>query len=136
LQDAFNTVTVPNRQVAAYPIRRGRLATFFLAATKRPVQDHSRNAALQALDREFDHLDWIVPRLLLAAPHASSIYFDDVSQIEMPTWSVGQVTLVGDACGCVSLIAGQGASLAMLGSYLLAQALSSENRSIFGAQPV
>jgi 2-polyprenyl-6-methoxyphenol hydroxylase-like FAD-dependent oxidoreductase len=127
VQDAFNTVTVPNRQVAVYPIRGGRLATFFLAAATRPVQDHSRDAALQALDRVFGDLDWVVPRLLAAAPQASSIYFDDVSQIEMPTWSTGRVTLVGDACGCVSLIAGQGASLAMLGSYVLARALSTES---------
>ena len=37
------------------------------------------------------------------------------------------MALVGDACGCVSLIAGQGASLAMLGGYVLARALSSES---------
>jgi 2-polyprenyl-6-methoxyphenol hydroxylase-like FAD-dependent oxidoreductase len=126
LRDAFNTVTVPNRQVAVYPIRGGRLATFFLAATTSPGQDHSRAAALQALEGMFGDLDWVVPRLLAAAPQAPSIYFDDVSQIEMPTWNVGRVTLVGDACGCVSLIAGQGASLAMLGGYLLSGALTSE----------
>jgi 2-polyprenyl-6-methoxyphenol hydroxylase-like FAD-dependent oxidoreductase len=127
LPDAFNTVTVPNRQVAVYPIRHARLATFFLAAAERPPEDHARDAALQALARVFGDLDWIVPRLLDAAPNASTIYFDDVSQIEMPTWSVGHVALVGDACGCVSLIAGQGASLAMLGGYVLARALSSES---------
>jgi 2-polyprenyl-6-methoxyphenol hydroxylase-like FAD-dependent oxidoreductase len=32
--------------------------------------------------------------------------------------------LVGDACHCVSLVAGQGASLAMAGAYVLAEELS------------
>jgi 2-polyprenyl-6-methoxyphenol hydroxylase-like FAD-dependent oxidoreductase len=34
------------------------------------------------------------------------------------------VTLVGDACHCVSLIAGQGASMAMAGALALADALA------------
>jgi 2-polyprenyl-6-methoxyphenol hydroxylase-like FAD-dependent oxidoreductase len=49
------------------------------------------------------------------------VYFDEVSQIEMNRWSKGRVVLVGDACQCVSLAAGQGASLAMAGAYVLSQ---------------
>jgi 2-polyprenyl-6-methoxyphenol hydroxylase-like FAD-dependent oxidoreductase len=41
----------------------------------------------------------------------------------MPAWSIGRVVLVGDACGCVSLVAGQGASLAVTGAYILAEEL-------------
>jgi 2-polyprenyl-6-methoxyphenol hydroxylase-like FAD-dependent oxidoreductase len=49
---------------------------------------------------------------------------DRVSQIKMPTWSRGRVALVGDAASCVSLMAGQGAALAMTAAYVLAGELS------------
>jgi 2-polyprenyl-6-methoxyphenol hydroxylase-like FAD-dependent oxidoreductase len=42
----------------------------------------------------------------------------------MPRWSCGRVTLVGDACGAVSLLAGQGASLGLGGAYVLAEQLT------------
>jgi 2-polyprenyl-6-methoxyphenol hydroxylase-like FAD-dependent oxidoreductase len=48
------------------------------------------------------------------------IYFDRVSQIRMDTWSEGRVGLVGDAAFCLSLLAGQGAALAMVAAYVLA----------------
>ena len=48
-----------------------------------------------------------------------------MAQIVMPRWSKGRVTLVGDACYAVSLIAGQGASLGMAGAYVLADQLAS-----------
>ena len=35
-------------------------------------------------------------------------------------WTRGRVTLVGDAASCVSLLAGQGSALAMVGAYILA----------------
>ncbi|MGH3671127.1 MAG: FAD-dependent monooxygenase, partial [Pseudonocardiaceae bacterium] len=45
--------------------------------------------------------------------------------IEIPQWSRGRVTLLGDACQAVSLLAGQGASLAVAGAYLLGEQLAS-----------
>lgn len=47
-------------------------------------------------------------------------FFDAVSQVRMEQWSVGRVALLGDACFCPSLLAGQGSALAMAGAYLLA----------------
>ena len=38
----------------------------------------------------------------------------------MPTWSQGRIALLGDAAFCVSLMAGQGAALAMTAAYVLA----------------
>lgn len=51
----------------------------------------------------------------------------------MPTWSLGRVVLVGDACQCVSLLAGQGASLAMAGAYVLAERLAKAGSDVPGA---
>src|SRR5262249_35125889 len=52
------------------------------------------------------------------------LYFDRVSQIRMPKWSQGRIALVGDAAYCVSLVAGQGSALAMIGAYVLAGELA------------
>jgi hypothetical protein len=42
-------------------------------------------------------------------------------QVMAPRWFAGRVVLLGDACGCVSLLAGQGASLAMAAAYVRVQ---------------
>jgi 2-polyprenyl-6-methoxyphenol hydroxylase-like FAD-dependent oxidoreductase len=47
-----------------------------------------------------------------------------VSQIMMPSWTAGRVALIGDACSCPSLLAGQGSSLAMAAAYILAGELN------------
>jgi 2-polyprenyl-6-methoxyphenol hydroxylase-like FAD-dependent oxidoreductase len=120
----FRTVTVPDKQVGIYPIRQQRTATFFLHRAERPMKHVSRQTAEAELRRVYGGMQWIVPELLDLMPQAESIYFDSVAQIVMPTWSRGRVVLVGDACWCVSLLAGQGASMAVAGGYVLAEELN------------
>jgi len=48
------------------------------------------------------------------------LYFDRVSQIRSRRWSLGRVGLIGDAAFAPSLLAGQGAALAMTAAYVLA----------------
>jgi 2-polyprenyl-6-methoxyphenol hydroxylase-like FAD-dependent oxidoreductase len=116
-------MTVPGRQVALYPIRGGRLATFFLHKDRRRLAGLTRAGAAKELRRVYGDLDWVVPAVLTRCDPAH-LYFDAVSQIVMPRWSTGRVTLVGDACQCVSLLAGQGASLAIAGADALATELT------------
>jgi 2-polyprenyl-6-methoxyphenol hydroxylase-like FAD-dependent oxidoreductase len=67
---------------------------------------------------------WEVPRLLDAMARSDDLYFDTVSQIRMPGWSKGRVTLVGDAAYAPSFRSGQGTSLALAGAYVLAGELA------------
>jgi 2-polyprenyl-6-methoxyphenol hydroxylase-like FAD-dependent oxidoreductase len=67
---------------------------------------------------------WETSRILAELERTEDLYFDRVSQIKMRTWSQGRVALVGDAAFCVSLMAGQGAALAMTAAYVLAGELS------------
>lgn len=53
-------------------------------------------------------------------PQARTFYMDRASQIRMPSWSRGRIGLIGDAAACPSLLAGQGAALAMVEAYVLA----------------
>jgi 2-polyprenyl-6-methoxyphenol hydroxylase-like FAD-dependent oxidoreductase len=70
---------------------------------------------------------WEVPRLLEAMRHAKNLYSDTVSQIRMPVWSSGRVALVGDAAFAPSFRSGQGTSLALVGAYILAGELASQD---------
>jgi 2-polyprenyl-6-methoxyphenol hydroxylase-like FAD-dependent oxidoreductase len=130
--DALSTLTVPGRQVAVYPIRGGKLATFFIYKAHRRVADFSPGSAARELRAAYAGLGWIVPALLERCDRPG-IYFDEVSQVQVPRWSSGRVALVGDACQCVSLIAGQGASLAMAGAYVLAEEVARAGDDLPGA---
>jgi 2-polyprenyl-6-methoxyphenol hydroxylase-like FAD-dependent oxidoreductase len=125
LGNAFVTRTVPGRQVAVYPLRGGRVATLFVHRGTGARPPGSLEEQRHELRQVYGRDGWLVPRLLAAAERASSIYLDGVEQIEVPRWWAGRVVLVGDACGCVSLLAGQGASMAMAGAAALAAELSS-----------
>jgi 2-polyprenyl-6-methoxyphenol hydroxylase-like FAD-dependent oxidoreductase len=117
----FITLNVPGRQVAVYPIRGGRVATFFLHRTARlgGAEAAGPGAGRAGLRAVYGDLGWIVPELLDRCPADGGLYFDSVSQVELPGWKSGRVTLAGDACQCVSLLAGQGASLAVAGAFIL-----------------
>jgi len=85
-------------------------------------QDSVADQQALLLDR-MSGAGWEIPALLEAMPHASTFYFDAVSQIEMPSWTRGRIALVGDAAACPSLLAGQGSALAMVEAYVLAAEL-------------
>jgi len=76
------------------------------------------------LRRRFSASGWECAQILARLGRATDIYFDRVAQIKMPSWSRGRVALVGDAAFCVSLMAGQGSALAMIGAYVLAGELA------------
>ncbi|MEE6176079.1 FAD-dependent monooxygenase [Mycobacterium sp. 050134] len=86
---------------------------------------HDLDAQKRILVAEFGgHDRWRVPELLDAACRDPELYFDSVSQIDMPSWHRGRVVLVGDAAHCASPMSGRGTSLAITGTWLLAKALT------------
>ncbi|MGP4074697.1 FAD-dependent monooxygenase [Halobacillus sp. K22] len=129
LSNAFYSLSSPGLQASVYPIRGDRSATFFLYKASKKEEHLSGKEAKDELENQFKHMGWIVPELLDKADEASDFYFDEVSQVVMPRWSKGRVVLVGDSCQAVSLMAGQGASLAMTGAYVLARCLH-ENKDV------
>jgi 2-polyprenyl-6-methoxyphenol hydroxylase-like FAD-dependent oxidoreductase len=113
----------PGRLAATYcTTQAGELLTFFMyqnAGWKQP----SRSMRLAHLRKVFAGMGWLTQQFLTDAPASARVFMDELIQIQMPTWHQGRVALVGDACGCPTLLSGQGASLAMAGAYLLAEAL-------------
>src|SRR5262249_5468704 len=112
----------PGRQVSRWSMREDRtvfLLVFrdeYLAGTS-PSNEQERKAVLTQV---FARVGWEVPRILAAVAEAGDVYFDRVSQIRMGRWTKGRAALVGDAAACVSLMAGEGAGLAMAEAYVLA----------------
>lgn len=117
------TLSEPGRQVALYPIRSGRVAAFFVHEAGNGSGRHSEASSVAELKTVYRGMRWVVPELLKHAGTAD-IYFDAVSQVVVSRWHRRRTVLLGDACYCVSLLAGQGASLAMAGAYILAEELA------------
>lgn len=115
----YQMLTVPHRMIGCYAVRDGAMAALMLYRSSSPALPDDPAAALRS---HFGDLGWVAPSVLSVVP--DDIYYDEVSQVDMPTWHRGKVVLVGDACGAVSLFAGHGASLAMTGACVLAEELS------------
>jgi 2-polyprenyl-6-methoxyphenol hydroxylase-like FAD-dependent oxidoreductase len=81
-------------------------------------------AQFAELERRMADDGWVRPQLLQYMRTAPDFYFDEMSQIKMDRWSKGRVALVGDAGYCCSPLSGQGASVALLGAYVLAGELA------------
>jgi 2-polyprenyl-6-methoxyphenol hydroxylase-like FAD-dependent oxidoreductase len=78
---------------------------------------------------------WITGDLLRDYRASEPIYFDPATMVMMPQWHRGRVALIGDACGCLTLLAGQGSHMAMAGAYMLAEELArhDDHREAFAA---
>ena len=65
---------------------------------------------------------WQVPAISQAFtdPEAQGFYFDSVSQTHMPSWTQGNVAVIGDAGHCAALLSGMGTTLAMVAAETLA----------------
>jgi 2-polyprenyl-6-methoxyphenol hydroxylase-like FAD-dependent oxidoreductase len=112
----------PGRYVSRIPLRDDKTLVFMVfrdeyLAGGIPTNESQRKSALREV---FGDMAWECPHILCAMADANDIYFDSVSQIRMERWTKGRVALVGDASACPSLIAGEGAGLAMAEAYVLA----------------
>jgi 2-polyprenyl-6-methoxyphenol hydroxylase-like FAD-dependent oxidoreductase len=121
-EQTYTSYAEPGRQISRYALRGGRTAFLFIFAHQQPLPQSPDLASAKAILRDtFERDRWIeVPVILKRLETCDDLYFDSVSQICMPAWSKGRVTLVGDAAYCPSLLAGEGAGFALAGAYLLA----------------
>lgn len=116
----------PGRAAAMFTVRGNRRAKALLLFRSEPLGIDFRNqAAQQALLRQRTAgMGWQTDRLVDAMADAYDFYFDEMSQIGLPSWSAGRVALLGDAAFGPSPLSGQGTSLALIGAYLLAYHIS------------
>lgn len=96
----FYLYSVPKRQKACYPLKNNQEIAFYIAKNKLVESDLFEDSQL-----------------------AINSFEDKLIQVRMPSWHRGRVVLLGDSCQCLSLMSGQGASMAMIGAYVLASKL-------------
>jgi 2-polyprenyl-6-methoxyphenol hydroxylase-like FAD-dependent oxidoreductase len=114
--------TAPGRYIARFPVRDDK-TLFFMLLRNEYLPDTalaSETACKAALTKAFTGMGWECPAILAALQDIDALYFDSISQIRMDTWAKGSVALIGDAAACPSLIAGEGAGLALAEAYVLA----------------
>ncbi|MEM1058183.1 MAG: FAD-binding domain [Verrucomicrobiota bacterium] len=112
--------TEPGRQAMRISLRGDR-TVFLLIFREDVVPPEALDQEPKVLLREvFGGMGWEVPHFLPRLEEAVDFYYDTVSQIRMPRWSKGRVGLIGDAAACASLLAGEGAGLAIAEAYILA----------------
>ena len=121
-EDLYVAHTAPGRYVARFPIRDDKTLFFMLVRNEYlpgslPDSESGRKAALKDA---YSGMGWECPAILSALDDVDGVYFDSISQIRMEKWTKGRVALIGDAAACPSLIAGEGAGLALAEAYVLA----------------
>ncbi len=123
--------TQVGQQVGRFAMRDDRTMFLFTFADDDVTGASDLQAQKALLRRRFGASGWECPQILDALEACDDLYFDRMSQIRMDPrqglWTRGRVTLVGDAAFCVSLLAGQGAALAMVAAYILAGELQQAN---------
>jgi 2-polyprenyl-6-methoxyphenol hydroxylase-like FAD-dependent oxidoreductase len=115
----------PGRLVAMHPVRGEAGVAFIFRYPTVTGFDHRNIAQHRRILAEAyagEH-GWRVPELLARAQRADDLYFDAVSKVVLPSWSIGRVVLLGDAAASVSLF-GDGSSMAIAGARTLAAALA------------
>lgn len=119
--------SAPGKQIARFALRDNRTVFYLIFADcpgAHALRTNNAESTKIAVEKIFADVGWETPIILERMSECNDLYCDAVSQIRMGTWHMGRVGLVGDAAYCPSLLAGQGAALAMLGSYVLAGELS------------
>lgn len=118
-------LNVPGLAVAVRDAGDGPQAMMVVRSQEVPY-DHRDFDQQRSLVCEFlGRVDtWQVPQIreCFGDPSTSGFYFDSVAQIRMPSWTKGNVALLGDAAHCAALLSGMGTSLAMIGAEQLASA--------------
>jgi len=122
LDDALKLYEETNRLAAFYPLGGPRLAATYLFRHDEVHVPHAERLAF--VRQAYAGAGWITEKMLDAYHGSEPIFFDSLTQIVMPHWSKGRVALLGDACGCLTLLAGQGSHMAMAGAYVMARELA------------
>lgn len=113
----------PGKMAALYPFRKAVNALLVFRSGKLDYDYKNDAQHKQILKENFANSAWMIPEILDAMLGSDNLYFDEVCQVHMPSWTKGRVALVGDAAHTASFPTGMGTSLAMEGAAALAKAL-------------
>ncbi|MER7243449.1 FAD-dependent monooxygenase [Kribbella sp. NPDC000426] len=118
--------TAVGRTAGIYGARHIEDARALFLFRSEQLDYHHRDVPRQKelLRAAFDGMDPEVDGWLRELDRTPAFYFDSITQLRMPTWSRGRVTLVGDAAYCPGPAVGGSTTLAVVGAYVLAGELA------------
>ena len=113
----------PKRQIMTYDTGNGVSNSLFVFRSEK--QKHLTTAEeVEILKREFADFASPVPEIIDEAAKKEKLFFDEVTQIRIhDKWYKNRVALIGDAAFCITLLSGQGSSMAMTAAYVLSEQL-------------
>ncbi|MBA8795728.1 2-polyprenyl-6-methoxyphenol hydroxylase-like FAD-dependent oxidoreductase [Friedmanniella endophytica] len=114
-----------SRQATLRPDNRGTVrATLAYLSDSTGLETADHDAVVSSLQQTFADVGWQVPRILDGYADTDDLYVDFLEQIRLPHYARGRVVITGDAAWSVTPLAGGGATLALVGGYVLGAALS------------
>jgi 2-polyprenyl-6-methoxyphenol hydroxylase-like FAD-dependent oxidoreductase len=122
-EDVYVIHEQPGRQIGRFALHGDRTLFLFVVAHGLDSYPRTIDAQKSFIREAFAGARGELSHVLAELEGRRELYFDRVSQIRINTWSHGRICLIGDAAFCVSLLAGQGAALAMIAAYVLAEEL-------------
>ena len=102
---------------------RSTRAYLYIRSSKRGIDLTGRSAVNSFIKSTFRNDGWEAPRILEELDKTDDIFFEDLGQIRMDSWSRGRVVLLGDAAYCATPVSGMGTTLSIVGAYILAKSL-------------
>jgi 2-polyprenyl-6-methoxyphenol hydroxylase-like FAD-dependent oxidoreductase len=101
---------------------RSQANAFMEFLTDHPPYERMRNDldVRKLFQEKFEGLGWETQNLLKHMEQADDMFYDGTTYVDLQKWSQGRIGLVGDAAYGPSFFTGQGASLSMVGAYVLA----------------
>lgn len=113
----------PKKQIMTYNTGNGNSNSLFVF--KSSLQKHlTTQEEIDILKTEFAAFASPVPEIINEASKKDKLFFDQVTQIRIhDNWHKNRVVLIGDAAFCITLLSGQGSSMAMTAAFVLSEQL-------------
>jgi 2-polyprenyl-6-methoxyphenol hydroxylase-like FAD-dependent oxidoreductase len=125
----------PNKLALLYPLNEKLMDANYIFRHPN-VGFIAPDQQLSLLKKQYEDMSGMAKKVLEDISFDTRLFFDSLIQIIMSNWSNGRIALLGDACGCLTPIAGQGSHMAMAGAYILATELerySGKHREAFSS---
>lgn len=117
----------PGKMAGVFPFKNSTQAILIFRSTKINYDYKNQEQQKKILADNFKNAAWKIPAILESMLTSDNLYFNEICQIKMPSWSKGRVALVGDAAYTAGFPTGMGTTLAIQGSATLAQAINESN---------
>ncbi|MFF5079391.1 FAD-dependent monooxygenase [Actinoplanes sp. NPDC000266] len=126
LQDIAQLYGEPGRSLMLRSVAHNTRALAAFTFNADPLDYDYRNTDLQKniIRSRMADMGWEAARAAQQLDETPDFYFDSFSQMVLGSWSRGRVGLVGDAAYCASPLSGHGATISLVGAYVLAGELA------------